>query len=122
MPARSPLPARCLFARCCVGLCSAHGLKQSVQKAGLEWEGRLHSGLDDARSAFPFLPLPTGVLLLLHLSIVLACCICHQHAFAQLRHESVNIKQGVGETCDLLRSMGAAIQRGWQQKSSGKER
>lgn len=29
---------------------SAHGLKQSVKKAGLEWEGRLHSGLDDARN------------------------------------------------------------------------
>ena len=29
--------------------CSAHGLKQSVEKAGLQWQGNEHSGIDDAR-------------------------------------------------------------------------
>jgi hypothetical protein len=35
--------------------CSAHGLKQSVEKAGLQWEGHLHSGIDDARWVSVFL-------------------------------------------------------------------
>lgn len=29
--------------------CSAHGLRQSVEKAGLQWQGSEHSGIDDAR-------------------------------------------------------------------------
>lgn len=29
--------------------CSAHGLKGSVERAGLTWDGRAHSGLDDAK-------------------------------------------------------------------------